>query len=117
MESPSSILQTSRQSSYRSEPSSLDGGTVVAMGARRGGVERGEGPGGPSGTGGVSVGMSGYSLAGRSYTSYPSSLVLSTGGSHSSSLRSAHTAHNALGTLQSEGTFSSLYSSALLALV
>ncbi|XP_062332479.1 palmitoyltransferase ZDHHC5-B [Osmerus eperlanus] len=110
LDSPS-ILHTSRQPSYRSEPSSLDGGTVVALGARRGGVERGEGPGGPGGTGGVSVGMSGYSLAGRSYTSYPSSLVLSTGGSHSSSLRSAHTAHNALGTLQSEGTTDTSYKS------
>lgn len=61
--------------------------------------------------GGVSGGMSGYSLAGRSYTSYPSSLVLSTGGSHSSSLRSAHTAHNVLATLQSEGTTDTSYKS------
>lgn len=79
---------------------------------RRGGGERGEGPGGPGGTvGGVSGGMSGYSLTGRSYTSYPSSLVLSTGGSHSSSLRSAHTAHNPLATLQSEGTTDTSYKS------
>uniref|UniRef100_A0A3Q3L0R3 Palmitoyltransferase n=1 Tax=Mastacembelus armatus TaxID=205130 RepID=A0A3Q3L0R3_9TELE len=56
-------------------------------------------------------GMSGYSLTGRSYTSYPSSLVLSTGGSRSSSLRSAHTAHNPLATLQSEGTTDTSYKS------
>uniref|UniRef100_A0A3Q1I8I1 Palmitoyltransferase n=1 Tax=Anabas testudineus TaxID=64144 RepID=A0A3Q1I8I1_ANATE len=99
LDSPSpSILQSSRQPSYRSEPSSLDGATVVG--------------GGPGGTaGGVSGGMSGYSLTGRSYTSYPSSLVLSTGGSRSSSLRSAHTAHNPLATLQSEGTTDTSYKS------
>ncbi|XP_029297530.1 palmitoyltransferase ZDHHC5-like [Cottoperca gobio] len=115
LDSPSpTILQSSRQPSYRSEPSSLDGTTVVGggVGGRRGGVERGEGPGGPSGTAGVmSGGMSGYSLTGRSYTSYPSSLVLSTGGSRSSSLRSAHTAHNPLATLQSEGTTDTSYKS------
>uniref|UniRef100_A0A671UY03 Palmitoyltransferase n=1 Tax=Sparus aurata TaxID=8175 RepID=A0A671UY03_SPAAU len=115
LDSPSpSILQSSRQPSYRSEPSSLDGATVVGggVGARRGGGERGEGPGGPSGTAvGLSGGMSGYSLTGRSYTSYPSSLVLSTGGSRSSSLRSAHTAHNPLATLQSEGTTDTSYKS------
>lgn len=104
LDSPSStILQSSRHPSYRSEPSSLDGSTVVGGGAgvRRGGGERGEGP----------VGVSGYSLTGRSYTSYPSSLVLSTGGSHSSSLRSAHTQHNPLTTLQSEGTTDTSYKS------
>ncbi|XP_056130849.1 palmitoyltransferase ZDHHC5-B [Lampris incognitus] len=115
LDSPSpSILQSSHQLSYRSEPSSLDGATVVGggVGARRGGGERGEGPGGPGGPAGVvSGGMSGYSLAGRSYTSYPSSLVLSTGGSRSSSLRSAHTAHNVLATLQSEGTTDTSYKS------
>lgn len=79
---------------------------------RRGGGERGEGPGGPGGTAaGMSGGMSGYSLTGRSYTSYPSSLVLSTGGSHSSSLRSAHTTHHPLATLQSEGTTDTSYKS------
>uniref|UniRef100_A0A8C5HMV6 Palmitoyltransferase n=1 Tax=Gouania willdenowi TaxID=441366 RepID=A0A8C5HMV6_GOUWI len=62
-------------------------------------------PAGPAG------GVSGYSLTGRSYTSYPSSLVLSTGGSHSSSLRSAQTAHNPLATLQSEGTTDTSYKS------
>ncbi|XP_069388296.1 palmitoyltransferase ZDHHC5-B isoform X2 [Paralichthys olivaceus] len=115
LDSPApSILQSSRQPSYRSEPSSLDGATVVGggVGARRGAGERGEGPGGPGGTtGGVLGGMSGYSLTGRSYTSYPSSLVLSMGGSHSSSLRSAHTAHNPLATLQSEGTTDTSYKS------
>lgn len=117
LDSPSpSILHSSRQPSYRSEPSSLDGATVVGggrgAGVRRGGGERGEGPGGPGGTsGGVSGGMSGYSLTGRSYTSYPSSLVLSAGGSHSSSLRSAQTAHNPLATLQSEGTTDTSYKS------
>uniref|UniRef100_A0A8C4NL28 Palmitoyltransferase n=1 Tax=Dicentrarchus labrax TaxID=13489 RepID=A0A8C4NL28_DICLA len=115
LDSPSpSILMSSRQPNYRSEPSSLDGATVVGggVGVRRGGVERGEGPGGPGGTtGGLSGGMSGYSLTGRSYTSYPSSLVLSTGGSRSSSLRSAHTAHNPLATLQSEGTTDTSYKS------
>ncbi|XP_072251784.1 palmitoyltransferase ZDHHC5-B isoform X2 [Leuresthes tenuis] len=115
LDSPSSsILQSSRQPSYRSEPSSLDGATVVGggVGVRRGGGERGEGSGGPAGTaGGVSGGMSGYSLTGRSYTSYPSSLVLSTGGSRSSSLRSAQTAHNPLATLQSEGTTDTSYKS------
>uniref|UniRef100_A0A3P8VG66 Palmitoyltransferase n=1 Tax=Cynoglossus semilaevis TaxID=244447 RepID=A0A3P8VG66_CYNSE len=97
--------KSSRQPSYRSEPSSLDGVTVVGggIGVRRGGGERGEGPGGPGGPG--------YSLTGRSYTSYPSSLVLSTGGSHTSSLRSAHTAHNPLATLHSEGTTDTSYKS------
>ncbi|XP_037531197.1 palmitoyltransferase ZDHHC5 [Nematolebias whitei] len=115
LDSPSpSILQSSRQPSYRSEPSSLDGATVVGggVGVRRGGGERGEGPGGPGGTAGVvSGGVSGYSLTGRSYTSYPSSLILSTGGSRSSSLRSAQTVHNPLATLQSEGTTDTSYKS------
>uniref|UniRef100_A0A3Q3AIL6 Palmitoyltransferase n=1 Tax=Kryptolebias marmoratus TaxID=37003 RepID=A0A3Q3AIL6_KRYMA len=72
----------------------------------------GEGPGGPGGTAGVaSGGVSGYSLTGRSYTSYPSSLVLSTGGSRSSSMRSAQTVLNPLATLQSEGTTDTSYKS------
>lgn len=74
---------------------------------RRGGGDRGECPGG---SGVTASGVSGYSLTGRSYTSYPSSLVLSTG-SHSSSLRSAHMAHNPLATLQSEGTTDTSYKS------
>uniref|UniRef100_H3D6G8 Palmitoyltransferase n=1 Tax=Tetraodon nigroviridis TaxID=99883 RepID=H3D6G8_TETNG len=85
LDSPSpSILQSSHKPSYRSEPSSLDVATVVG---------------------------GGYSLSGHSYTSYPSSLVLSTGGSRSSSLRSAHTAHNPLNTLHSEGTTDTSYKS------
>lgn len=114
LDSPSpSILQSSHKPSYRSEPSSLDGATVVGgVGLRRLGGERGQGPGGPGGTlASMSVGMSGYSLSGHSYTSYPSSLVLSAGGSHSSSLRSAHTAHNPLTTLHSEGTTDTSYKS------
>uniref|UniRef100_A0A674PLZ5 Palmitoyltransferase n=1 Tax=Takifugu rubripes TaxID=31033 RepID=A0A674PLZ5_TAKRU len=113
LDSPSpSILQSSHKPSYRSEPSSLDGATVVGggVGLRRLGGERRQGPGGPGGTvASMSVGMSGYSLSGRSYTSYPSSLVLSTGGSRSSSL--LHTAHNPLTTLQSEGTTDTSYKS------
>ncbi|XP_034147842.1 palmitoyltransferase ZDHHC5 isoform X2 [Esox lucius] len=111
LDSPS-ILQSSRQPSYRSEPSSLDGGSAMGAGARRGGGERGAGPGGSGGMArGASGGVSGYSLGGRSYTSYPSSLVLSTGGSHSSSMRSAHTHHNTLGTLPSECTTDTSYKS------
>uniref|UniRef100_A0A3P9MF14 Palmitoyltransferase n=1 Tax=Oryzias latipes TaxID=8090 RepID=A0A3P9MF14_ORYLA len=109
-----SILKSSRQPSYRSEPSSLDGVTLVGggVGVRRGGGERGDGSGGPGGAaGGVSGGVSGHSLTGRSYTSYPSSLVLSAAGSRSSSLRSAQTAHNPLATLQSEGTTDTSYKS------
>ncbi|KAL6117614.1 zdhhc5 [Pungitius sinensis] len=115
LDSPSpSILQSSRQPGYRSEPSCLDGTTVVGgvVGARRGGGDRGGGPGGPGGTAGaIPGGMSGYSLAGRSYTSYPSSLVLSAGGSRSSSLRSALAANNPLSTLQSEETTDTSYKS------
>ncbi|KAJ3587736.1 hypothetical protein NHX12_011333 [Muraenolepis orangiensis] len=121
LDTPSpSILQSSRQPGYRSEPNSLDGVPAQGgggVGSRRGGVgERGEGPGGGPVVGvhvaGVSGGTSGYSLAGRSYTSYPSSLVLSAGGSHSSSMRSAHAAHNAaLSTLHSEGTTDTSYKS------
>ncbi|CAB1337278.1 unnamed protein product [Coregonus sp. 'balchen'] len=111
LDSPS-ILQSSCQPSYRSEPSTLDGGSIIGVGARRGGGEKGEGPGVTSGTGGgVLGGISEYSLGGRSYTSYPSSLVLSTGDSLSSSMRSAHTHHNTLGTLQSEGTTDTSYKS------
>ncbi|XP_061786616.1 palmitoyltransferase ZDHHC5-B [Nerophis lumbriciformis] len=112
LDSPSpSILHSSRHPSYRSEPSKLDGTTVAlggGAGAFRGGGERGEGPGGSGRTVG---GVSGYSLTARSHTSYPSSLVLSAGGSYSSSLRSAHMAHNPLATLQSEGTTDTSYKS------
>lgn len=115
LDSPSpSILQSSHKPSYRSEPSSLDGAVGAGGGARRvgGGGERREGPGSPARTAAaISGGMSGYSLTGRSYTSYPSSLVLSAGGSHSSSLRSAHATHNPLAVLQSEGTTDTSYKS------
>ncbi|KAJ8015588.1 hypothetical protein DPEC_G00027670 [Dallia pectoralis] len=108
----SSILQSSRQPSYRSEPSSLDGGSAIGVGVHRGGGESGVGPRVSSGMArGVSGGVSGDSLGGRSYASYPSSLVLSTGGSHSFSMRSAHTHHNTLGTLQSECTTDTSYKS------
>uniref|UniRef100_A0AAZ3P1Y1 Palmitoyltransferase n=1 Tax=Oncorhynchus tshawytscha TaxID=74940 RepID=A0AAZ3P1Y1_ONCTS len=96
LDSPS-ILQSSCQPSYRSEPSTLDGGARAPGNQRDGWWRLG--------------GISGYSLGGRSYTSYPSSLVLSTGGSLSSSMRSAHTHHNTLGTLQSEGTTDTSYKS------
>ncbi|XP_077465155.1 palmitoyltransferase ZDHHC5-B-like [Stigmatopora argus] len=115
LDSPSpSILHSSRRPSYRSEPSSLDGAALAAgggAGAFRGAGERAEGPGRTAG------GISGYSLTGRSHTSYPSSLVLSGGGSHSSSLRSGyaphggHGGHNPLATLQSEGTTDTSYKS------
>ncbi|KAI1888198.1 hypothetical protein AGOR_G00182550 [Albula goreensis] len=82
-----SILQSSQQPSYRSEPS-LEG------------TQRGP-----------SSAMSGYSLGGRSYPSFTDPLVLSAGASRSSSMRSTHTAHNALGTLHSEGTTSTSYKS------
>ncbi|KAJ8367012.1 hypothetical protein AAFF_G00334050 [Aldrovandia affinis] len=55
--------------------------------------------------------LSGYSLWGRSYPSFTDPLVLSAAASRSSSMRSTHTAHNALGTLQSEGTTSTSYKS------
>ncbi|CAL8354809.1 unnamed protein product [Merluccius merluccius] len=72
--SPSpSILQSSRQPGYRSEPSSLDGAPMQGGGvaSRRGGG----------------------------------------GGRRGKGVRSAHTAHNALATLQSEGTTDTSYKS------
>ncbi|TMS17825.1 Palmitoyltransferase ZDHHC5 [Larimichthys crocea] len=75
LDSPSpSILQSSRQPSYRSEPSSLDGATVVGggVGPRRGGGERGEGPGGHSGTAaGMAGGMSACAQRTRHITRWP----------------------------------------------
>ncbi|XP_048826544.1 palmitoyltransferase ZDHHC5-A-like isoform X1 [Brienomyrus brachyistius] len=106
LQEPSSILQSSQQPSYRSEPS-LDG--------RAGHRERGDRERGGGGSGGMSSvpssAMSGYSLGGRSYPSFTDPMVLSGGASRSSSLRSTHTAHNALGTLHSEGTTSTSYKS------
>ncbi|KAJ8379420.1 hypothetical protein SKAU_G00001980 [Synaphobranchus kaupii] len=56
-------------------------------------------------------GIPGYSLGGRSYPSFSDPTVLSGGASRSSSIRSAHTAHNAPGALYSEGTTSTSYKS------
>ncbi|XP_036406758.1 palmitoyltransferase ZDHHC5-like isoform X2 [Megalops cyprinoides] len=106
LKEPPPILQSSQQPSYRSEPS-LDG-----RGGRGDRGEREKGGGGAGGAGGVpSSGASAYSLGGRSYPSFTDPLVLSGGASRSSSLRSTHTAHNALGTLHSEGTTSTSYKS------
>ncbi|KAG5263518.1 hypothetical protein AALO_G00265700 [Alosa alosa] len=65
----------------------------------RGGV--GGGGAGPGGLGGAST------LGGRSYPSFTDTLLQSAAASRSSSLRSAYTAHNALGPLLSEGTTTS----------
>ncbi|XP_031413763.1 palmitoyltransferase ZDHHC5-B [Clupea harengus] len=61
----------------------------------------GGGGAGPGGLGGAST------LGGRSYPSFTDTLLQSAGASRSSSLRSAYTAHNALGPLLSEGTTTS----------
>ncbi|KAL4640623.1 zinc finger, DHHC-type containing 5a-like [Arapaima gigas] len=100
-----SLLQLSQQSGYRSEPS-LDG--------REGDIDRSNREhrtGGPSTTGGQSGGIPGYSLGGRSYPSFSDPTVLAGGALRSSSSRSAHTAHNALGPLPPEGLTSSSYKS------
>ncbi|XP_035387449.1 palmitoyltransferase ZDHHC5a [Electrophorus electricus] len=82
-ESSSSLLQSSQQQGYRSEPS-LDG--REGGGGERGGAERSAGSqGAPLGSG-----MPGYSLGGRSYPSFSDPTVLSGGASHSSSVRSSH---------------------------
>uniref|UniRef100_W5K530 Palmitoyltransferase n=1 Tax=Astyanax mexicanus TaxID=7994 RepID=W5K530_ASTMX len=84
-ESSSSLLQSSQQPGYRSEPS-LDG--REGGGGERGGAERPTvGQGGPPGPG-----IPGYSLGGRSYPSFSDPTVLSGGGSRSSSVRSTHNA-------------------------
>ncbi|XP_072519055.1 palmitoyltransferase ZDHHC5-B isoform X1 [Salminus brasiliensis] len=99
-ESPSIPLSTSHPS-YRSDPSlSGRGGT----GWRSGGGGEG-GRAGSGGLGGASV------LGGRSYPSFTDTLLQSAVASCSSSIRSAHTAHNALGPLLSEGTTSTSYKS------
>ncbi|XP_069047418.1 palmitoyltransferase ZDHHC5-A isoform X1 [Lepisosteus oculatus] len=95
LQEPPSILESSQHPSYRSEPS-LDGGG---------------GGGGPGLGAGGAAGIPGYSLGGRSYPSFTDPVVHSGGASRSSSLRSTHTAHNALGTLHSEGTTSTSYKS------
>uniref|UniRef100_A0A4W4G6E0 Palmitoyltransferase n=1 Tax=Electrophorus electricus TaxID=8005 RepID=A0A4W4G6E0_ELEEL len=100
VESPSIALSSGRPS-YRSDPS-LSG---------RGGVGWRVGGGGEGGRAG-SGGLGGAStMGGRSYPSFTDTLLQSTAVSCSSSIRSAHTAHNALGPLLSEGTTSTSYKS------
>ncbi|KAI1887875.1 hypothetical protein AGOR_G00195000 [Albula goreensis] len=93
---------------FRSEPS-LDGHESDR--GSRGGRERGSGAGGGPGVAQPGSGIPGYSLGGRSYPSFSDPTVLSGGASRSSSVRSAHTAHNAPGALHSEGTTSTSYKS------
>ncbi|XP_068069517.1 palmitoyltransferase ZDHHC5-B isoform X1 [Danio rerio] len=97
-ESPS-VPVTTGQPSYRSDPSLSSRGAAGC----RGGAE-----GGRSGSGGLG-GASAF--GGRSYPSFTDTLLQSAAASCSSSLRSAHTAHNALGPLISEGTTSTSYKS------
>ncbi len=85
-ESSSSLLQSSHQPGYRSEPS-LDG-REGGGGAEQSGPERtAGGPGAPPGSG-----ITGYSLGGHSYPSFSDSTVLPGGASRSSSARSSHNA-------------------------
>ncbi|XP_016420360.1 palmitoyltransferase ZDHHC5-like isoform X3 [Sinocyclocheilus rhinocerous] len=97
-ESPS-VPVTTGQPSYRSDPS---------LSSRGGAGFRGGGEGGRAGSGGLG-GASAF--GGRSYPSFTDTLLQSAAASCSSSLRSAHTAHNALGPLISEGTTSTSYKS------
>uniref|UniRef100_A0A8C7FSJ2 Palmitoyltransferase n=1 Tax=Oncorhynchus kisutch TaxID=8019 RepID=A0A8C7FSJ2_ONCKI len=106
----SSLLQSSQQPGFRSEPS-LDG--REAPGERGGGgLGGGDRPGGGGAPGSGGGGIPGYSLGGRSYPSFSDPTVLSSGGgggaSHSSSVRSG-SAHNA--THVSEATTSTSYKS------
>eukprot|EP00063_Salmo_salar_P089529 XP_014064364.1 PREDICTED: palmitoyltransferase ZDHHC5-like [Salmo salar] len=109
----SSLLQSSQQPGFRSEPS-LDG--REAPGERGGGGLGGGGdrPGGGGSVGGApgsgGGGIPGYSLGGRSYPSFSDPTVLSSGGgaSRSSSVRSG-SAHNAAHV--SEATTSTSYKS------
>ncbi|KAF7710201.1 palmitoyltransferase ZDHHC5-A [Silurus meridionalis] len=80
-ESSSSLLQSSQQPGFRSEPSldGRDGGGGERMGAERPSV----GQGAPQ-----APGISAYSFGGRSYPSFSDPTVLSGGGSRSSSVRS-----------------------------
>uniref|UniRef100_A0A8C1J5R9 protein S-acyltransferase n=1 Tax=Cyprinus carpio TaxID=7962 RepID=A0A8C1J5R9_CYPCA len=89
----------SSKPSYRSDPS---------LSSRGGAGCRGGGEGGRAGSGGLG-GASAF--GGRSYPSFTDTLLQSAAASCSSSLRSAHTAHNALGPLISEGTTSTSYKS------
>ncbi len=97
-ESPS-VPVTTGQPSYRSDPS---------LSSRGGAGCRGGGEGGRAGSGGLG-GASAF--GGRSYPSFTDTILQSAAASCSSSLRSAHTAHNALGPLISEGTTSTSYKS------
>ncbi|KTF96915.1 hypothetical protein cypCar_00008631 [Cyprinus carpio] len=99
MTESASVPVTSGQPSYRSDPSLSSRGGAGC----RGGGEAGRA--GPGGLGGVSA------LGGRSYPSFTDTLLQSAAASCSSSIRSAHTAHNALGPLISEGTTSTSYKS------
>ncbi|GAA6079749.1 palmitoyltransferase ZDHHC5-A [Tachysurus ichikawai] len=88
-ESSSSLLQSSQQPGFRSEPS-LDGREGGGGGGgERAGAER------PSGGHGAppAPGISAFSFGGRSYPSFSDPTVLSGGASRSSSVRS--TTHNA----------------------
>ncbi|XP_026080795.1 palmitoyltransferase ZDHHC5-like [Carassius auratus] len=97
-ESPS-VPVTTGQPSYCSDPS---------LSSRGGAGCRGGGEGGRAGSGGLG-GASGF--GGRSYPSFTDTLLQSAAASCSSSLRTAQTAHNALGPLISEGTTSTSYKS------
>uniref|UniRef100_A0A8C1V4H1 Palmitoyltransferase n=1 Tax=Cyprinus carpio TaxID=7962 RepID=A0A8C1V4H1_CYPCA len=99
MTESASVPVTSGQPSYRSDPSLSSRGGAGC----RGGGEAGRA--GPGGLGGASA------LGGRSYPSFTDTLLQSAAASCSSSIRSAHTAHNALGPLISEGTTSTSYKS------
>uniref|UniRef100_A0A3P9AGU2 Palmitoyltransferase n=1 Tax=Esox lucius TaxID=8010 RepID=A0A3P9AGU2_ESOLU len=108
----SSLLQSSQQPGFRSEPS-LDG--REAPGERGGAGLGGDRPGGAGSVGGApglgGGGIPGYSLGGRSYPSFSDPTVLSPGAggaSRSSSVRSG-SAHNAAPV--SEATTSTSYKS------
>uniref|UniRef100_A0A8C9VPU0 Palmitoyltransferase n=1 Tax=Scleropages formosus TaxID=113540 RepID=A0A8C9VPU0_SCLFO len=101
-----SLLRSSQQSGYRSEPS-LDGRDDDAADHS----ERERKAGGPGAAGGQAGGISGYSLGGHSYPSFSEPAVLSGGASRSSGVRSAHVAHNASGPLPPESMASASYKS------
>lgn len=77
------------------------GGVGGSGGSGVSGVSSCGGGAGPGGLGGAST------VGGRSYPSFTDTLLHSAAASRSSSLRSAYTAHNALGPLLSEGTTTS----------
>ncbi|XP_072563408.1 palmitoyltransferase ZDHHC5-A [Paramormyrops kingsleyae] len=98
----SSLLESSQQAAYRSEPS-LDG-CHGQPGPRE---PNAEAPG-PTASGGAILG---YSLGGRSFPSFSDPTVLSVAGSRSSSVRSAHAGHGVLGPPPPEGACSTSYQS------